>query len=201
MSDRVPRRVVALRGEDHALGRRGSGQGRATACVSEILRHGAGVAAPKRGPHLAAGPTAAAADHAAAIPRAFAIQVLRHGILVRAGSYPVLVGNGYRNRSYLFHPDGRSDFQEATRCSTTVTGRGSGASPADSSRRARSVARRLEFGRDTRPVEAADRVERGAVDVTVDAVALVNEGRLLVGEVVDTEVDTGVERRNIVAGH
>ena len=42
----------------------------------------------------------------------FCAQAQRHGVYVCAGSFPVRVGNGYRNRSYLFHPDGRSQFQE-----------------------------------------------------------------------------------------
>jgi predicted amidohydrolase len=42
----------------------------------------------------------------------FAAQAKRHGVLICAGSFPVRVGEGYRNRSYLFHADGRSEFQE-----------------------------------------------------------------------------------------
>jgi predicted amidohydrolase len=43
----------------------------------------------------------------------FAAQAQRHRIHIVAGSFPVrLEDGGYRNRSYLFHPDGRSDFQD-----------------------------------------------------------------------------------------
>jgi predicted amidohydrolase len=42
----------------------------------------------------------------------FSSQARRHGIYICAGSFPVRVGDAYRNRSYLFHPDGRSQFQE-----------------------------------------------------------------------------------------
>jgi predicted amidohydrolase len=37
----------------------------------------------------------------------------RHGLYVLAGSFPVAVGEAvYHNRSYLFWPDGRSDYQD-----------------------------------------------------------------------------------------
>jgi predicted amidohydrolase len=42
----------------------------------------------------------------------FAAQARRHRVTICAGSFPVRVGDGYRNRSYLFHPDGRHEFQE-----------------------------------------------------------------------------------------
>ncbi len=42
----------------------------------------------------------------------FATQAKRHNVIICAGSFPVRVGDGYRNRSYLFHGDGRSEFQE-----------------------------------------------------------------------------------------
>jgi predicted amidohydrolase/GNAT superfamily N-acetyltransferase len=42
----------------------------------------------------------------------FAAQAKRHDVIICAGSFPVRVGDGYRNRSYLFHGDGRSEFQE-----------------------------------------------------------------------------------------
>jgi len=42
----------------------------------------------------------------------FAAQAKQHGVLICAGSFPVQVGAGFRNRSYLFHADGRSEFQE-----------------------------------------------------------------------------------------
>lgn len=42
----------------------------------------------------------------------FAAQARRHGVTICAGSFPVRVGAAYRNRSYLFHPDGRHEFQE-----------------------------------------------------------------------------------------
>ena len=43
----------------------------------------------------------------------FAAQARQHNVHIVAGSFPVLqpVG-GYRNRSYLFYPDGRLDFQD-----------------------------------------------------------------------------------------
>lgn len=43
----------------------------------------------------------------------FAAQARRHGVYIVAGSFPVRIGGGgYRNRAHLFHPDGRSDFQD-----------------------------------------------------------------------------------------
>lgn len=37
----------------------------------------------------------------------------QHGVYIVAGSYPVRQPEGsYRNRSFLFHPDGRTDFQD-----------------------------------------------------------------------------------------
>lgn len=36
----------------------------------------------------------------------------RHGVHILAGSFPVAVGQGYRNRSYLFTPAGEAGFQE-----------------------------------------------------------------------------------------
>jgi predicted amidohydrolase len=43
----------------------------------------------------------------------FATQARQHNVYICAGSFPVRVENGgYHNRSYLFHPDGRSGFQE-----------------------------------------------------------------------------------------
>jgi len=43
----------------------------------------------------------------------FAAQAMQHDVYICAGSFPVRVnGDAYRNRSYLFHPDGRSEFQE-----------------------------------------------------------------------------------------
>ena len=42
----------------------------------------------------------------------FAAQASEHGVTICAGSFPVRVGAGYRNRSYLFFPDGRHEFQE-----------------------------------------------------------------------------------------
>lgn len=36
----------------------------------------------------------------------------KHGIYILAGSFPVQIEDGYRNRAHLFWPDGRSDFQE-----------------------------------------------------------------------------------------
>jgi len=43
----------------------------------------------------------------------FAAQARQHNVYICAGSFPVRVENGsYHNRSYLFHPDGRSEFQE-----------------------------------------------------------------------------------------
>jgi predicted amidohydrolase len=43
----------------------------------------------------------------------FAAQAKQHNVYICAGSFPVrIAGDVYRNRSYLFHPDGRADFQE-----------------------------------------------------------------------------------------
>lgn len=43
----------------------------------------------------------------------FAAAARRHDVTICAGSFPVRVaGETYHNRSYLFHPDGRSEFQE-----------------------------------------------------------------------------------------
>jgi predicted amidohydrolase len=36
----------------------------------------------------------------------------RHGLYIVAGSFPVRQGNGYRNRSFLFRPDGTRDYQD-----------------------------------------------------------------------------------------
>lgn len=43
----------------------------------------------------------------------FTAQARRHGVHIVAGSFPVRQADGeYRNRSHLFFPDGRSDFQD-----------------------------------------------------------------------------------------
>lgn len=43
----------------------------------------------------------------------FQAQAVQHGLHIVAGSYPVRMEDGsFRNRAYLFYPDGRSDFQE-----------------------------------------------------------------------------------------
>jgi predicted amidohydrolase len=43
----------------------------------------------------------------------FAGQARKHGVVICAGSFPVrIAGSVYRNRSYLFHADGRSEYQE-----------------------------------------------------------------------------------------
>ena len=43
----------------------------------------------------------------------FTAQARRHSVHIVAGSFPVReVDGGYRNRAHLFHPDGRSDFQD-----------------------------------------------------------------------------------------
>ncbi|BBL69593.1 carbon-nitrogen hydrolase family protein [Methylogaea oryzae] len=43
----------------------------------------------------------------------FEAQAKQHAAHIVAGSFPVRMEDGsYRNRSYLFYPDGRSDFQE-----------------------------------------------------------------------------------------
>ncbi|MDR3385779.1 MAG: carbon-nitrogen hydrolase family protein [Rudaea sp.] len=43
----------------------------------------------------------------------FADQARKNKASICAGSFPVRVGDGtFHNRSYLFHPDGRSEFQE-----------------------------------------------------------------------------------------
>lgn len=43
----------------------------------------------------------------------FQEQARRHGLHIVAGSYPVRLEDGnYRNRAYLFYPDGRYDYQE-----------------------------------------------------------------------------------------
>ena len=43
----------------------------------------------------------------------FAGQAKKHGVVICAGSYPARIsGAVYHNRSYLFHPDGRSEYQE-----------------------------------------------------------------------------------------
>jgi predicted amidohydrolase len=43
----------------------------------------------------------------------FAAQAQQHQVTICAGSFPVRVENGtFHNRSYLFHPDGRHEFQE-----------------------------------------------------------------------------------------
>ena len=42
----------------------------------------------------------------------FAAQARQWRVTICAGSFPVRVGDAYRNRSYLFHPDGRSEYQE-----------------------------------------------------------------------------------------
>jgi predicted amidohydrolase len=43
----------------------------------------------------------------------FADQAKKHNVTICAGSFPVRVGGDlYHNRSYLFHPDGRSEYQE-----------------------------------------------------------------------------------------
>ncbi|TAN52452.1 MAG: amidohydrolase [Methylococcaceae bacterium] len=45
--------------------------------------------------------------------RLFQTQAQQHQVHIVAGSYPVRQNDGsYRNRAYLFYPDGRSDFQE-----------------------------------------------------------------------------------------
>lgn len=45
--------------------------------------------------------------------RLFQTLAQQHQIYIVAGSYPVRQNDGgYRNRAYLFYPDGRSDFQE-----------------------------------------------------------------------------------------
>jgi len=44
--------------------------------------------------------------------RLFAAQARMHGVLICAGTFPVRVGGGFRNRCHLFHPDGRIDVQE-----------------------------------------------------------------------------------------
>lgn len=43
----------------------------------------------------------------------FAAQAKKHAVHVCAGSFPVRIGGDvYHNRSYLFYPDGRSEYQE-----------------------------------------------------------------------------------------
>ena len=43
----------------------------------------------------------------------FAAAARRHGVHIVAGTYPVRQPEGdYRNRTYLFYPDGRSEFQD-----------------------------------------------------------------------------------------
>lgn len=42
----------------------------------------------------------------------FAGEARKHRVTICAGSFPVRVGGGYRNRSYLFFADGRHEFQE-----------------------------------------------------------------------------------------
>jgi predicted amidohydrolase len=43
----------------------------------------------------------------------FSAQAREHGVIVCAGTFPVRVEDGsYRNRAYLFHADGRIDWQE-----------------------------------------------------------------------------------------
>ena len=43
----------------------------------------------------------------------FNAQARKHGVIVCAGSFPVRIEDGsYRNRAYLFHADGRIDWQE-----------------------------------------------------------------------------------------
>lgn len=37
---------------------------------------------------------------------------VRHGVHILAGSFPIRQGDGYRNRAWLFRPDGSSDFQD-----------------------------------------------------------------------------------------
>jgi len=42
----------------------------------------------------------------------FSSEAGKHGVTICAGSFPVRVGAAYRNRSYLFFPDGHHEFQE-----------------------------------------------------------------------------------------
>ena len=43
----------------------------------------------------------------------FATQARKHNVYICAGTFPARIsGEVYRNRSYLFHPDGRSEYQE-----------------------------------------------------------------------------------------
>jgi predicted amidohydrolase len=37
---------------------------------------------------------------------------VKHAVYIQAGSFPFKHGEGYRNRSWLFRPDGSSDFQD-----------------------------------------------------------------------------------------
>jgi len=43
----------------------------------------------------------------------FGAQARKHNVTICAGTFPArIAGDVYHNRSYLFHPDGRSEFQE-----------------------------------------------------------------------------------------
>ena len=42
----------------------------------------------------------------------FAANAMRHDVIICAGSFPVRVGDAYRNRSYLFFPDGTNSYHE-----------------------------------------------------------------------------------------
>jgi predicted amidohydrolase len=42
----------------------------------------------------------------------FAAQSRQHGVIICAGTFAVRSAETFRNRAYLFHPDGRTEFQE-----------------------------------------------------------------------------------------
>src|SRR5215471_15927659 len=57
----------------------------------------------------------------------------------------------------------------------------------------------LKLHSEPRPIEAPDRIERVRVDIAVDGVVVVDDRRLLVAQVVDADVDAGVEPLDVVA--